>query len=484
MYRYLVFTICFVCSVPFVVNAKVFISEVAWMGSNDNANAEWIELYNDGEAEDVTGWTLKSADGQPDINLTGTIAANSYALLERTSDDTVPNVTAFLIYTGSLGNSGELLELRDSDGALIDSVDGRDSWSIGGNNETKETLQRSGTPAIGIWTTASANPKGTVSVSGQTDDAGDDDDGTDDNTKKISFGGGILNPSDENKEDSDVYLEPALIIDAGEDRTVTVGVPATFTVHTYKEKGEEIVVNDVDWNFGDGMVSKGRNAKHTFLYKGDYVVSVVGTRGGFLKDIIEQDKIIVHVIEPSVKIINANNKYIEIKNNGNTDFDLSNFVIVSGNTHFIIPENSTILPQTSVRFSSRVTGIKMSKEVKLFNPNGNLLSELGLKVYVPKKYTKTDVRSFSKNNTTIKKVSKKDDTNESTTTENKLDKMTANLLSAVSDNDTSNGGKDKNIWWWLLALASAIFVAIVASFLIKKEKEEIIEGYIIESDNF
>ncbi len=486
MYRSVAFIVYFFAVIPFVADAKVFISEVAWMGDVDNANAEWIELYNDGDESDMTGWTLSATDGQPSIELTGVIPANSYALLERASDGTVPGVKALLIYTGSLGNGGELLELRDANGMLVDSIDGSDAWSIGGNNETKETLQRSGTPAIGAWITAQANPNGVTDtfVQNNSFENDDSDDAINNGIEKINFGGGILNPSYEHGVDGNVYLEPALIIDAGEDRTVTVGVPVIFNVRTYKEKGEEIVIKNVRWNFGDGMVSSGRKVKHTFLYNGDYVVSVVGTRGGFLKDITAQDKIVVHVVDSSVKIINANNKYIEIKNNSNTEFDLSNFVIVSGNKHFVVPENSMVLPQTSVRLSSKATGIKIVREVKLFNPSGALLFEYRTKKEDQKIYTKTNVKSFSKNITTTKDVIKKENINEKVTKEGNVDeKMIANALSSISDDETDDNNKN-NMWWWLLALASAILVAIVASFLIKKEKQEIIEGYIIESDDF
>ena len=41
--------ILFLFCTPFISFASVHVSEVAWMGSSDNANAEWIELYNDGD---------------------------------------------------------------------------------------------------------------------------------------------------------------------------------------------------------------------------------------------------------------------------------------------------------------------------------------------------------------------------------------------------------------------------------------------------
>jgi len=107
---------------PYSAQAAVSISEVAWMGSSASANHEWIELHNDGSAQDVSGWTL--SDGvNLSIDLTGTISQNSYAVLERTSEDSAPG-TAFLVYTGALVNTGATLRLTRSDGSLVDQVSG------------------------------------------------------------------------------------------------------------------------------------------------------------------------------------------------------------------------------------------------------------------------------------------------------------------------------------------------------------------------
>ena len=79
---------------------------------------------------------MNAADGTPHIALSGTIPAGGYFLLERTDDGSVPGVTADQIYTGALGNAGEVLALRDGGAVLHDSVD---AW-YAGNNTTKATI--------------------------------------------------------------------------------------------------------------------------------------------------------------------------------------------------------------------------------------------------------------------------------------------------------------------------------------------------------
>jgi len=128
---------------------NVVINEVAWMGMPPcSTNDEWMELRNLTDRDiDLSDWTLNAADGEPEIDLTGVIPANGYYLLERTNDDTVPNIVADQIYTGALGDNGEKLELRNVSGDLIDSVDGSGGWPAGSSTYPKDTMERCETGA-------------------------------------------------------------------------------------------------------------------------------------------------------------------------------------------------------------------------------------------------------------------------------------------------------------------------------------------------
>ena len=130
--------------------ASVFISEIAWMGTATDPANEWFEIYNP-TSHNITldGWTLVSADGSPSIRLSGSIGPNSFFLLERTDDDTVPDKSANGIYTGALSNTGEALALSDSSGSTIDSFPGG-AWPAG-NNTDKTTMERM---MDGLWATS------------------------------------------------------------------------------------------------------------------------------------------------------------------------------------------------------------------------------------------------------------------------------------------------------------------------------------------
>ncbi len=158
-----IFLIIFCLFLPFVVQGAVIINEIAWMGTDISYNDEWIELYNTSDNSiNLDGWVLKAEDRTPEIALTGTISAKGFYLLERTDDETVPEISVNLIYKGALGNKGEDLKLYDNSGNLIDEVDCSDGWPAG-DNKTKQTMERTDSTETGSpqgWQT-SQNPGGT-----------------------------------------------------------------------------------------------------------------------------------------------------------------------------------------------------------------------------------------------------------------------------------------------------------------------------------
>jgi hypothetical protein len=168
VYLYLAFSTLFLLLfIPYCLAANpldVVVNEISWMGTLVSYNDEWIELYNNTDSPiSLDGWTLEAKDGTPEINLVGEIPAKGFFLLERTDDETIPNISADQIYTGALGNSGEKLELYDGSGNLIDQVDSSSGW-FSGDNSTKQTMERINSKASGNdasnWQT-SQNPGGT-----------------------------------------------------------------------------------------------------------------------------------------------------------------------------------------------------------------------------------------------------------------------------------------------------------------------------------
>lgn len=138
----------------------IVINEVAWAGTQASSEDEWVELYNPSAiAVDLTGWTLKSSDGSPSITLSGTLQSGGYFLLERTDNDTVSDVTADMIYSGTLSNSGEILRLYDPNDQLVDTANSNGGSWPAGSSSTFSSMERSLISADSdfVWVTYDAN---------------------------------------------------------------------------------------------------------------------------------------------------------------------------------------------------------------------------------------------------------------------------------------------------------------------------------------
>ncbi|MFH0873372.1 MAG: lamin tail domain-containing protein, partial [Candidatus Komeilibacteria bacterium] len=115
---------------------RVLINEVAWMGTSNSSNDEWIELKNVwGIPVKLSGWQfldkarqIKVIFDEDDI-----IPAGGYYLLERTDDNSMPDAKADLIYTGALSNADEALYLFDDQCNIEDEVLANPNWPSGDN---------------------------------------------------------------------------------------------------------------------------------------------------------------------------------------------------------------------------------------------------------------------------------------------------------------------------------------------------------------
>lgn len=166
----------FVIKTPvYAANVRdVVISEIGWAGTAANTADEWIELYNNTpNAIDLTGWTLSAADGTPSLTLSGTLAGNSYFLLERTDDTTISNVFADQIFTGALSDGGESLQLKDSSGNVIDTANSDSgAWpgGTGGSGDPpRASMERISLTAADVdsnWTTNNGTTRNGTDANG------------------------------------------------------------------------------------------------------------------------------------------------------------------------------------------------------------------------------------------------------------------------------------------------------------------------------
>jgi hypothetical protein len=130
------------------------INEVAWAGTFTSSSDEWIEVLNTkDETIDLSRWLLTDGDDFQ-LHRQGTIAPNSFFLLERTDDSTIANISADQIYSGNLRNDGETLRLFDPSGSTVDSaniVGG--AWPAGDSGARASMERRGREDQSGNWVT-------------------------------------------------------------------------------------------------------------------------------------------------------------------------------------------------------------------------------------------------------------------------------------------------------------------------------------------
>lgn len=357
--------------------SQVTINEIAWMGTSDSSNAEWIELYNySDESVVLDGWVIHAYDGSPKINLVGSIDSQGYYLLERTNDATVPTVLADSIYSGSLGNTGERLQLIDSRGTVIEDLDFTvDGWPAG-DNTTKDTMQRDGES----WITGGPTPGAQNSTRQEAEHDGSDSETGNSNTSPSTP---PTSESMKTKKESVTLVAP----DPKYSTKLTipeygvVGVPIPIKAVVTQDGKRDLVTGRFEWYLGDGGTHRyyqNTPFEYQYLYPGEYTV-VLEYYSNSLKeeiDSIHQKKI---VIIPDLISIDSltHDGGITISNTSTRDIDLGGWSLRRGDLSFLVPKYTISKKGGRVTIPNTVHHLNItqySSPVTLHNPTGQVVS--------------------------------------------------------------------------------------------------------------
>lgn len=342
--RYLIPLVFFF--LPLSSHAALLFSEIAWMGTDQSADDEWIELFNHdmsgGGPLDVTGWTL-SDGGDISIELSGTIPPMTIIVLERTDDSTVPGVTAFQTYTGSLANTGETLTLRNSEGTVVAEVVGGTDWSsIGGRNAPPKLTPQQG---MAGWVTGTPTPGAENVAHDETDTEDDTEENEDDDDDTETANGGTTKKSsgDSNKRTSIVESTAELTLTLTAPDVAYVNQPVSFTT-VATGPGRDIVNSLVyTWNFGDTYGGEGKAPVHTYAYPGEYVV-VVNAR--YSKHDVTVEKTI-RILPVGVTVTRTREGDVVLTNTAPQEIDISGYTL-KGTETLVLPPHTRLLKGGSI----------------------------------------------------------------------------------------------------------------------------------------
>ncbi len=363
----------------------LIINEIAWMGTENSANDEWIELKNNtSQTIDLKEWTLKAEDGAPEIHLQGTIAAQGYFLLERTDETTLPEISANQIYSGALNNSGEKLFLFNPENKLIDSINCSEGWTAG-DNQTKQTMERTESN----WQT-SQNPGGTPKTNNspgiqETDEPETEPQLETSNDQNQSTTTPPIQEPDFTTSAESASLNQPPIAQAGPDITALTNqeIPFDGTKSTDPNKDQL----NFFWNFGDGATDTQASTTHAYQHPGEYLAVLEvddgqSTNSDSIKINIYSDNLIISEFIPNPKGKDSENEWIEIYNKGNQVADLSNWQlddIAQGSKPFTFSRHTLITPKQFIVFQRTITKLALNNDedqVRLIYPNGEIASEI------------------------------------------------------------------------------------------------------------
>lgn len=121
---------------------SVVINEIAWAGTQDSSNDEWIEIYNTTDNMiDLSNWHLIDDGVVVFVFPEGSqIASKTYQLIE--DKELVTDIPSDYIYNMSLANTGDTLQLADANGQIIDSVNLSGNTWYAGSSTTYATMER------------------------------------------------------------------------------------------------------------------------------------------------------------------------------------------------------------------------------------------------------------------------------------------------------------------------------------------------------
>ncbi|MFA5107709.1 MAG: lamin tail domain-containing protein [Patescibacteria group bacterium] len=333
--------------VPFQARAEelptVVINELMWMGSSLSASDEWLELRNlSDQPIDLSGWRLtKLSNGQDVTMLTipsgKTIAPSGFFLISNYSAESAQstlNIQPDIVDTAvALANTSLRIKLYSGTGELIDTADDGTGQPLAGDYS-------SGT----VWKSMERNDlyeDGALPTAWHTA------------TESVNFDVGALTDGTPLLKNS-VPNQPPVAV-AGPDQTVAVNETVNFDGSASSDPdGDELHFR---WDFDNGDADTEITTTSVYTEPGDYVVSLTvaddeledtdtltitvedpaPTPDDDVDETIEySDDIRINELLPNPEGGDLETEFIELKNTGAADVDLSGWKIADTSRSYTI----------------------------------------------------------------------------------------------------------------------------------------------------
>lgn len=359
-----------VLALPTHVGAQVLITEVMYdlPGSDTGPGGEWVEVYNSGTQEvDLTAWVLFEADTNhkllPHVGSLD-LLPDQYAVIVNSPDLFLAGYPSFsgtvIDSSFSLANEGETLALKDGSGEVrTEFVYSAAEGAAGDGN----SLNRVGGSLRAVLPTPGARASSEVAVVASSDDA---------SSQSTVLSGASTAKITPAKQAVAVGGGSAFALKNPGNRTAIAGAAEFYDVEPVLPKSVREGWVSYYWNFGNGVTNKNRRPFHAYDYPGSYVVTVEA----YARSERAQTRFTVKVVPPELSLEVLSTDAISITNHSEGEIDLSRWSLRAGGSHFVFPEPTVLLPEASVTFDRKVTGLVAlsSGLVDLLYPSGEVVN--------------------------------------------------------------------------------------------------------------
>lgn len=373
----------------FAYASALTISEVMSNPTGDDSGREWIEIYNETDAEvDLSAMTvsIKGATALVTTPLQGgyTLPANGYAIIASVVSGQTKFLQDYPNYSGLLFKS---------------------SISLVNTGVTSVDIKLHGATVANLPSYTAAKEGTTLSYIGGSLVAGIPTPGGDNQVVEVVTP--TVNATTTETQITVPQMSPPtadIIIYMPTEKVVVAGAESEFTVFSQTRAGKAINDLRYGWAFGDGGQGTGSSTKYRYAYSGRYIAQVEG----FSNTVYGTGRMVVRVVPPDLFITALGTgkygSYVEIKNPNSYDLDLSQWMLTIDGASFPFPKNTLLSAGASTRFSGLAMGfasttMATSTVVKILFPN---LEEVTR--YVPPSVETTVVPQFITATTTPLRV--------------------------------------------------------------------------------
>ena len=365
---------------PHVAGAQIIISEINYNPSGTDSGFEWIEIYNTAnQSHSIEGYFFTESGTDHKLKQVNessgwVMPSDGYAIIVDDPEkflQTNPGFPGLLFdSTFSLLNTGELLEIKDSDKNLLYGFNYSSAWGGNGDGSTLglfENIWKSTEPTPGRENTLYIDTPETNLTEGVESNSLSGPEAVVTQAPVIDIPATYITLRDPE------YKEKTIRSDAGPDKTVIAGVPFWFEGSAYGLVGGLLEDPEFSWNFGDGTRSDRSKTTHTYPNPGTYLGTLTAKSTGYR----HTDHFEVTVIEPSISLItDTESQIITLQNTSPHTVEISGFKITAGTQKFSFPDESFITARAQISLSAAQLGLPFVDQDKILflSPDGTELS--------------------------------------------------------------------------------------------------------------